>query len=287
MGNKIRWKSVWSVAKIEYIKWITNPRIIILGVLLIFMKGLAIDPLIERGEKMNIPLNAFEPFVAIGNSGMLVMMLPCVFMVLLGDYPRMGSEILFTIHRAKKINWFLGQFIFLILAIGSYLTIVMISSIFMSRGRFSLNWSDVVTKYCSIHPEEAGNFTSQLLPSNLYNQIPLYKAVLVTFILFMAYLLLLALILYVFRMLNQGAFAMTLVFIVIGLGVVTCSLKKSIMWLFPMANTIVWLHYDVLLQNEIYPVWFSAIYYIICIFLIFIANLYVVYRKQFMGMEEA
>ena len=61
-------KCVLSVARSEYIKWITNPRVIIVGVLLVFMRTLAIEPLLERAAKMEIPLNILEPFVAIGNS---------------------------------------------------------------------------------------------------------------------------------------------------------------------------------------------------------------------------
>ena len=73
------------------------------------------------------------------------------------------------------------------------LGVVLGVSMTMSGGRWGSNWSDVVTKYQSIYPNEAGNFASQLLPSNLYNQIPLYRAVIQTFVLLMAYLLLLAL----------------------------------------------------------------------------------------------
>ena len=71
-------KCVLSVARSEYIKWITNPRVIIVGVLLVFMRTLAIEPLLERAAKMEIPLNILEPFVAIGNSGMLVMLLSLI-----------------------------------------------------------------------------------------------------------------------------------------------------------------------------------------------------------------
>ena len=285
MGNRVKWKSVWAVARIEYARWITNPRIIIVGVLLVFMKGLAVDPLIERAGKMGQPLNVFEPFVAVGNSQMLVMLLPCVFMILLGDYPILSDGMLFAVHRAKKANWFLGQVVFLILAIFSFLGVVLGVSMAMSGGRWGSNWSDVVTKYQSIYPNEAGNFASQLLPSNLYNQIPLYRAVIQTFVLLMAYLLLLALILYVCKLLKLGALGMISACAVIGLGVVTCSMKQSAMWIFPMANTMVWLHYDEILREQICSVWFSFAYFFAGILLLLIGNFVVLRNVQFMGME--
>lgn len=285
MGRSIRWKSMWAIAKMEYVKWITNPRIIIVGVMLIFMKGLAVDPLLERAEKMQGQLSIFEPFVAIGNSGMLVMLLPCVFMILLGDYPILGDGMLFTVYRAKKINWFFGQVLFLLLAITTFLGAVMGASIAMSGGTWEMGWSDVVTKYNSYYPKEANNFASQLLPSNLYNQVSMTKAVIETFILFMAYLFLLALILYLFKLLRLEILSMASVCFVIGMGVVSYSLKQSAMWLFPMANAVVWAHYEVILRNQVYPVRFSILYFILCYMLLLGANLFVLSKMQFFGRE--
>ena len=56
-------KCVLSVARSEYIKWITNPRVIIVGVLLVFMRTLAIEPLLERSAKMGMPLNNPKPSI--------------------------------------------------------------------------------------------------------------------------------------------------------------------------------------------------------------------------------
>lgn len=174
-------KCVCSAARAEYIRWITNPRIIIVGVLLVFMRTLAIEPLLERAEKMEIPLSIFEPFVAVGNSGMLVMLMPCVFMVLISDYPKLTGNTLFFIQRTGRLNWFLGQIIFLLMAISSFLFAVLAGSVLLSKGEFAWAWSDAVTKYTAHFPNEADSFTSSLLPSNLYNQIPLAAAVLQTF----------------------------------------------------------------------------------------------------------
>lgn len=285
MGHNIKWKSMWAIARIEYVKWITNPRIIIVGVMLIFMKGLAVDPLLERAEKMQGQLNVFEPFVAIGNSGMLVMLLPCVFMILLGDYPILEDGMLFTVYRAKKINWFFGQVLFLLLAITTFLGAVMGASIVMSGGTWGMGWSDIVTKYNSYYPKEANNFASQLLPSNLYNQISMMKAVFDTLILFMAYLFFLALILYLFKLLKLEIVSMASACFVIGIGAVSYSLKQSAMWIFPMANAIVWAHYEVILRNQVYPMWISFAYFIFCCMLLLATNLFVLSKMQFFGRE--
>ena len=62
-------RQCFSCAKTEYIKWVCDARMVILGVLLIFIYNFAILPLLQNAEKMNEPLNMLEPFIAVANSG--------------------------------------------------------------------------------------------------------------------------------------------------------------------------------------------------------------------------
>lgn len=275
-------KQIFSVAKTEFIGWITDPRIIILGVLIIFIKTLAIDPLAVRAEKFGEKLIFFEPFIAVGNSGMLAMFIPLVYMVLMSDYPKLHGNSMFFISRTGKRNWLLGQILFLIAAIITFLFIIFLSSVLISGGRFGASWSDAVTKYNSRFPDEAFNFDSQLLPSNLYNQIPMITAVIQTFVLMSAYLLSLSLIIYLFKIIfcNSSGFAAAAA--VIAAGVVTTSLYSELRWAFPMANTIVWLHYEEILKTPIYPVWCSFAYFGLLLATLTVLNFFALRRLKFM-----
>lgn len=279
-------KCVFSVAGSEYIKWITNPRIIIIGVLLVFMRTLAIEPLLERAAKIGLSLDVLEPFAAIGNSGMLVMLMPCVFMVLVSDYPKMTGNTLYFVQRTGRWNWFIGQIVFLIYAIFSFLFVNLFGSIIVSKGDFTGEWSDAVTKYDAMFPNEAGSFASQLLPSNLYNQIPLITSIVQTITLMAAYLFLLAMIIYFFKLIHIQSFGLFAAIFIVAVGVVTCSLKSEVMWCFPMANTIVWLHYDEILSATNFPVWCSFLYFGIAIIAITILNAIAVKRLEFINIEQ-
>lgn len=254
-------KQIFSVAKMEYVGWITNPRIVILGVLLIFIRALAIDPLAARAEKFGERLVLFEPFIALSNSGMLALFIPLLFLVLLSDYPKLHGNSMLYIYRTGKRNWLLGQILFLIMAIFTFLGLIFLLSVLFSGGRFGYNWSDAVTKYNAKFPDEAYNFDSQLLPSNLYNQIPMITAVLQTFLLEFAYLFLIALIIYGVKILFNNTMGLAAGLAVIVSGVITTSLSLDIMWAFPMANSIIWLHYDEILSKPIYPIWCSFAYF--------------------------
>ena len=127
--NKLR--CILAVARTEYLRWLTDPRVIIVGVLLVFMRSLAVEPLLERAVKFGEKLNILEPFVAVGNSGMLVMLMPCVFLILISDYPKMTGSTLFFIRRTGKTNWFWGQVLFLLMAIATFLLAVLLPLVSM------------------------------------------------------------------------------------------------------------------------------------------------------------
>lgn len=284
--NKPRFYSILSIARSEYLCWITNPRIIIVGVLFIFMRTLAVEPLLERAEKMSVSLTVFEPFVSIGNSGMLVLLMPCVFLILISDYPIISRNTLLFIQRTGKFNWFLGQLLFIILAIFSYMGTLFLFSIATSKGEFRIEWSETVRMYSSRFPDEYNSFASELLPSNLYNQIPLITSVLQTFFLMSVYLFVLVLILYLFKLMGIKSAGVFAVFTVVGLGVATCSLKTSAMWYFPMANTIVWLHYTEILRDPVIPISKSYLYFTVIIIGLFICNLVALKKLQFTNIEQ-
>ena len=280
-----RLRCVFAVARTEYLKWLTDPRVIIVGVLLVFMRSLAVEPLLERAVKFGEKLNILEPFVAVGNSGMLVMLMPCVFLVLISDYPKMTGSTLFFIRRTGKTNWFWGQVLFLLMAIATFLLAVLVGSMLVSGGAFSDGWSNTVTKYAARFPNEADSFVSQLLPSNLYNQLSLFSAVLHTLALMTMYLFSLSLIVYFFKLIHIQSFGLFAAIFIVAAGVMTCSLKSPSMWAFPMANTIVWLHYDEILSRRNFPVWCSYAYFATAITVLLTLNACTARKLQLYNIE--
>ncbi|MCI8776018.1 MAG: hypothetical protein HFK00_01305 [Oscillospiraceae bacterium] len=286
MGNKLKLYAIWNVAKSEFIKWITNPRIIIAGVLIMFIRSFAVLPMLEQSEKYGEPLNVMEPFIAAGNSGMLALFLPLVFLLLISDFPIMGGNTIFFINRTGKLNWFLGQIVFIIISIFVYIGTILLSCMVMSKGTFSAEWSNAITKFNAAFPDEAGGFVSKLIPSNLYNQIPILNAVIGTVLLIAMYLLTLALLLCLMKMLYLRGAGLLSALTVIVLGAASCSLKINVMWIFPTANTLMWLHYKEILKEPITPVENSFLYFLILIAVLFTANLFVLRNLQFINIEQ-
>lgn len=274
-------RKIWGVAKTEFVGWITNPRVIILGILLIFIKTLAIDTLAARAEKFGDTMIIFEPFIAVGNSSALTLFMPLVFLVLLSDYPKLGGSSLFSVSRTGKKNWLCGQILFLIMAIVTFLAAIFAASMLFSSGHFGTEWSEAIRKYNARFPDEASSFDSNLLPSNLYNQIPMMTALWQTSVLLAAYLLSLALIIYLLKILFGGSSGLAGAVLVMALGTVTTALYSPIKWAFPTANTIIWLHYTEIFSEPIYPMWASFLYFGLLLTLLAAANFIALKKLRF------
>lgn len=284
--NKINLRAVWNVARCEYIKWITNPRMILVGVLLVFIRGFAISPLLERAVRYGEPLHVLEPFLAVCNSRISVFLLPCAFLLLISDFPVIGQNALFFLSRTGKKTWFLGQVLFMITSIFTYLGVILLGCMGMSKGVFYSTWSKSVTQFDAAFPEEAGGLATELLPANLYNQMEITTAFFWIALLLFLYLFLLAMVLCLMKLLGLRGAGLLMAVGVIALGVTTCAIKVPAMWYFPMANTIVWLHYEELLREPITPVSDSLIYFIVILALLFAGNLLTLRKMQLINTEQ-
>ncbi len=284
--NKLSFRAVWNVARCEYVKWITNPRMILVGVLLVFIRGFAITPLLTRAARYGEPLHVLEPFLAVCNSRLSVFLLPCAFLLLISDFPVFGQNALFFLSRTGKKTWFFGQVLFMLLSIFTYIGVILLGCMGMSKGVFGSNWSDSVTQFDAMFPEEAGGFSGQLLPPNLYNQMSLWSAFFWIVLLLFLYLLLLAMVLCLMKLSGLRSAGLFTAVGVVALGVTTCALNTPVMWYFPMANTIVWLHYEELLRKPVTPVSNSLIYFLGILAVLFAGAFLALRNMQLINTEQ-
>lgn len=234
-------KQSFFCARAEFIKWICDARMIILGVLLIFIYSFAIEPLKSNAELMGEPLNILEPFIAIANSGAILLIIPLVFLTLIADFPKIDTNTVFYIMRVGRLNWLFGQLLKLIFMALSYLAVIFLGAVLpmLSDGFWYNGWSNVATKFASRFPEHSGNFGVQLLPENLYNQLTVFSAAVQSYLLVFAYLMIIGLILLSFSLVKHKTVGFVLCGAVISLGTAFCSIKTTLMWTMPMANSII------------------------------------------------
>ena len=278
---------ILSVAVTEFRRIFIDPRMLTAGMLLVFIYNLVITELLLRADKTGFPVNVAESFVAVGNSGILVMFLPSVFMILISDFPDMGPHLLYSVYRTGRLGWLLGKLLAAMFSAAAYVSGMLAACCLMtvSNGFWGFEWSETVTKYSSIFPEERFTLMSQFLPPNLYNQMSFSYALLHTVLLLILYLFLLSIVIIFFRICGMKVAGIAASFGVIAAGVLTTSIRTKAMWVFPMANTITWLHYDEALREPVKPMYQSYIYFAVLIVIGITSNVIAVRKNNINTME--
>lgn len=281
-------KKILMTAKTEYMKWICNPRMLLLGIVLMFIYSFVIDPLDQHAIKMGEPLNALEPFIATVNSEILVIIVPAVFLALFSDFPRMDGNTLFFVQRVGKQNWIFGQVLFSIYGIITYVGVMFIGTVLpVAHKTFWANgWSNVVTKYAIEYPNESQSFACLLIKNNVYNQVSPWYAAMQGYLLMALYLFLLALIMLMFNCLDKKIYGMLTAACVIAFGGTATLVKMSSMWFFPMAHASLWNHYTSYFREPIVAVSKSYLYFAIVIIILLVISMLFIKNRNFDSIQE-
>lgn len=260
-------KQAFSCEVTEFVKWVCDARMVIVAVLLIFINNFAVSPLTNNAELMGEPLNILEPFIAVANSEILILIIPIVFLTLIADYPKVDTNTVFYIVRIGRANWFVGQILKLVFMIISYLAVIFLGTVLpmLSKGFWYNGWSNVATGFVKMIPDRRGDFGVELLPENLYNQLSVFEAAVKSYLLVAAYLMIIGLILLVFSLFKRKTMGFIICGGMISLGMAFSAIRTNLMWTMPMANSITWLHYTKYFKKPIMPMSFSVIYLLVLI----------------------
>lgn len=245
MANKISIRKIIATANSEYAKWIMNERMAMLVVMAVYIQNTVAGPLLDHAKRMDTPLNVLEPLIATVNSNAMILVVPALFLALFADFPRIDGNTVFFVIRTGKLNWILGQFVFAIYAVISYILFLVLVSVLpvMQNAFFADGWSLAVSRYAKTYPDEARSFACVLLPGNLYNQMsPFYTAIAGTGLLAL-HLLWIALIMLCFQSFHKKLAGLLAVAASIVLGVGTFVLDNDMMWLFPTARVTLSTHF--------------------------------------------
>lgn len=260
-----KWKTIRKLSGMELERTLRSTKIIVLALFVIFMNIQIITPLRALSIAMGGKLSLLEPFAAAGNSGVVVLMLPLFYLTMMADFPQEGENGYFYRIRCGKRTWVAGQIAYaavssVMLTVFVFAASVLLSLDFISK---SPDYSYAVTRYVAVFPERAGEYVVQLVPENLYNQIPLPVAVFHTAFLLMLYFMMLAMLILLFSLIKRKIVGIFLDGVIILAGTVSCAGRMAYMWVFPMAHTIPWLHYPEYRSKAVLPMGCSYLYFCI------------------------
>lgn len=274
---KLSFRNVFLVARSEYIKWLLNPRIVMLLAILIPIRELIIVPLIQAAGEMNQPLNIFESCIAVANSGFIVLLLPLAYIVLISSFPTVDGNMLFYIKRMGRKNWIMGEMLFQVFAAFTYCLVVMVSTIvqtvhisFVANG-----WSIAVTDYDKVYGDISNIRMESIIPPNLHYQISPYKAFFLSYLLMFVFLLLCSMVFLTGCLYSKKLLFFLLLILQVALGCALYSIGNKFMWIFPISHSIVQIHYQKYLRKYVLdPRWSVSLFIALILVLVIIS-----YRK--------
>lgn len=259
-------KSIY-FANSQFVRWVSNPRMIMILVFAIFTNITVIQPLTEVAKKTGVKPSVFEPFISVASSGLVLLIFPLMFIVLVSDFPSVYSDSYFSINRIGRKNWLLGQILFGIYSIATYIlaTFIAVFVFSFTKVKYILSWSNLLEKYYEKNPDEHNAYISSLLPSRLYNQLDIKDALWQSALGLFFYLFLLVLILLVCTLYHKRFLGILLDCSIVAIGTGLCEVQSDFMWFFPMANSITWLHYTEYYRQQIFEMKGSIAYFVITI----------------------
>ncbi len=265
--TEIKLYKIITIAKTEYIKWITNPRMIIMVIMIPFLYDFIIKPLLSHADEMNSPLNILEPFIATGNSNLLMIMMPIIYLVVISDFPRTDGNTLFFITRVGKLNWLFGQMVFGFFTVFTFLLYLLLITIIpvILKGFLDNGWSLVTTNYAVQFPENSKDFASTLIIKNLYNQVTPFTAVRHIVLLTAGYFYVIILVKLLFYNIKIKILGTIISGCLVAFGGALCLVKSRFMWILPMAHTNVSYHFTEYFRETIVSLSNSYLYFFVLI----------------------
>jgi len=277
-----------NVLKIEYIKWITNKKMVLLLILLAFTKTQVLDTYESMGIKMQKPYNVLEPFIAMCNQLGFSLLIILFFLLILSDFMK-NSDLDHTIFfYAGKRPWITGKFMFLLSSSFTYLALLFVFTFIFSikNGEIGSNWSSVTLDFLNVFPEKVGSYGSEFIDGRLFRQMSLTDASINSFFLNWIYMIILGEVIMILFVLHHKKYGVITAALIVGVGTGVSLLENKIKWLFPSSHANLSTHYQDYFREKNFPVSMTYIIEISFIIIVFFIIVYLSKKLTYFDFEE-
>lgn len=281
-------KKITSIAVSEYVKWITNPKLSLIIVMLIFIYEMYISKMVEAANAIGSKVSFLEPFIAVCNSVVLLLVIPSMYLGIMGDFPRVDGNSMFYLQRVGKINWILGQILFAIMSAITYIAIVFMGTTLpvVMNCNFSDNWSETTTKYMKYFPEKSEDLVTKLIDGKLYNNMVPSKAFILSFTLMVIYMVLINMVLMVGFTIGKHSLGIAGCAAMICVSCASVEFGSKSKWILPTANVLSWQHFDEIYKKQVVNIELSYAYFIIMITILVMLSVIFIDNYDFSKISE-
>lgn len=255
-------KTLVKLSYIELMRILRSSKCLILILCGIFININIIDPIRELSQKMGSKVSIFEPFVALSNSGLVLLIVPLLFIVLMSEFPDNSRFQYFYSIRTSKRRWIIIQMITICMSAVIYLLVIILySGLFsLDYASFQADFSDAVRYYSVTFPELSYSYVAQLFPLNMLNQLSLSEVVLYSICMLYLYLTFLIKVILFFSILRRKIIGIIADFLIVFLGSALSSVSSGLQWIFPLSHTVSWVHFSEVASEQVFPIEYSIVY---------------------------
>jgi hypothetical protein len=263
----IKLHNIFFVAKSEYVKWLFNPKFLLITMVILPLRELVVLPIMNAAAQMEQPLNFLEISIATLSSDAGMLLLVFCYMLLMISFPSVNGNTYFYLSRMGRRNWVLGELLFQIFSAVTYCLVIMALTIVqaLSISYLDNGWSLVVTDYDAQFSQLGSFKMSSMIPANLYYQMSPAKAFLASLGLCILLLVLTSVVFTLGCLYGRRLLVFLLEAAVIVISSVLILTKSKAMWLFPFSHECLLLHYYKYFRKYIVPPALSVLYFVVLI----------------------
>ena len=274
-----------SLMRSELTRWLRSDKQMLLAVTLIYSTSYILLPLREISAYFREPLNLFEGFLTLLGNGFSMMVLVLVYLFLIIDYPDLTGNALFVIARLGRKRWLRNQLAFVYLTSAVYLLAVFLFSLLLTGDiSFVANgWSNTMRQLLT---ESNADLRTQnmlaVLHESIQNYYRPYEAMWKSTLLMFLQITLFGQLQICLTVRFNKLAAVFVNLLIVSAGALFWNARHWAQWFFPISNATVGWHHAAFFNQEIFPLWGSALYLIAGNLLLLLYSGYCAKRCDFM-----
>lgn len=255
-----------------------NSKMILIVFEIIFFCETYLVKIKEYSEYAQMKLSFFEPYLLVCSSGMYFLAIPLIYMILLSGFPSRRSYNYFSLIRISRIQWLLGELLFLLISAVGYILIIGISMMAYMGGHiaFTNEWSSYMLEFRKTYPDMfLGNEDRFLDVAMMTHGSPMSVFV-HSVLLMLCMLFVVALVQIVFSLLQKKYAGMILMLVMFLSSALASFGEGKWKWIFPMTHTSFAAHFNGFRAEQNMSIGASYLYYIVLLLFFLVISLYIV-----------
>ena len=256
-------RKVYGVVRAEYIGFLTGKRVLFMLFAFLFLAEDVVGKMGGLAAEQGMLLGSLEPFILILSYKIHAMIVPIVFVVMLSDFPSNEKSGYFIMSRITRISWVLGEAIYAGLVGLTFVLFLFIGSVLWvwRDSSFLTDWSPYMSELYKNFPDIYDRNNQLFIKTETLAQGKPVEVMLHSVCLLLLYLIVLALLMILFKLLSLKRIGIFLTVSLTITGVALEHYTKVVKWFFPITQSIYETHFDTYYARTEFPIAYSYVYF--------------------------